>query len=296
MAGPPTGPSGADPFSKRVRFHGQDLGYRRLAVLDAGCGLAPPLDLGRLAAQVVGVETDEPGPRERALGRTDLAELHLGDLRTVPLGQRCFDIVHASFVIERIGHAELVLDRLVAALRPGGLLLLRSHDRDSRYGVLDRALPEALRARLPWPRPTGRRGAGDRTTWTEWAAEFGVLGRGGRPRTGRDDGYVATPTSAKPEPQAPQQGPGAGDGARPPDRGPAVYEPVVSLNGVRAYAIVRDLDIIDQHSSRYPLPVPGLAARLAAALGRGTDRAGNRIADEFTLVLRKREKRDARVL
>jgi hypothetical protein len=59
---------------------------------------------------------------------------------------------------------ELVLDRFIAALRPGGFLLLRIRDRDCALGLLDRRLPRPARRRLrartvptgwpaPWPRP-----------------------------------------------------------------------------------------------------------------------------------------------
>ena len=65
-----------------------------------------------------------------------LARCTLGDLRTVPLPQRSFDIVQATLLLERIEHAELVLDRLVGALKPGGLLCLQVRDRDSAAGFL----------------------------------------------------------------------------------------------------------------------------------------------------------------
>ena len=75
----------------------------------------------------------------------------LGDLRSVPLPPRSFDVVYCAFLLERIPHAALVLDRFVAALRPGGLLLLRIRDRDCAAAVLDRSAPEPLRRAL-WAR------------------------------------------------------------------------------------------------------------------------------------------------
>jgi hypothetical protein len=48
----------------------------------------------------------------------------------------------------------LVLDRLVAALQPGGLLLLRLRDRECAAGLLDRILPLAARRAIwHWLRP-----------------------------------------------------------------------------------------------------------------------------------------------
>jgi SAM-dependent methyltransferase len=73
------------------------------------------------------------------------------DLRTVPLPPRSFDIVHCALLLDRIRHVELVLDRLTAALRPGGLLLLHIRDRDCAVGLLHRWLPLRVR-RLLWGR------------------------------------------------------------------------------------------------------------------------------------------------
>jgi hypothetical protein len=66
-----------------------------------------------------------------------------------PLVPRSVDIVHCALLLERISHAELVLDRLVETLRPGGQLLLQAIDRDCAIGFLDRVLPRPLRA-LIW--------------------------------------------------------------------------------------------------------------------------------------------------
>ena len=75
----------------------------------------------------------------------------LGDLRAVPLPPRSFDVVYCAFLLERIPNAALVLDRFVASLRPGGLLLLRIRDRNCAAAVLDRSAPEPLRRAL-WDR------------------------------------------------------------------------------------------------------------------------------------------------
>jgi SAM-dependent methyltransferase len=122
-----------------------------VSVLQAGC-LTPLDELGldRLRAggfeiSVVSVEADP-----RRLG--DLAaDIITGDLRTVPLPPRSFDIVHCSLLLDRISHVPLVLDRLAAALRPGGLMMLRIRDRDCAAGFLDRKLPRLAR-RAVWKR------------------------------------------------------------------------------------------------------------------------------------------------
>ena len=75
----------------------------------------------------------------------------LGDLRSVPLPPRSFDVMYCGFLLDRIPHAALVLDRFGAALRPGGLLLLRIRDRNCAAAALDRRTPEPLR-RILWAR------------------------------------------------------------------------------------------------------------------------------------------------
>ncbi|HEX6469534.1 MAG TPA: class I SAM-dependent methyltransferase [Streptosporangiaceae bacterium] len=137
-----------DPFSERVREYSRQRPPGRIQMLEAGCGWGRGLALGDLRRHVTGVDLDLPALRARTLARTDLDGWHLGDLRTVPLPPREYDVVHAPYLIDRIPQAELVLDRLVAALKPGGLLLVRLRDRCTAYGLIDRMLPWWLRARL----------------------------------------------------------------------------------------------------------------------------------------------------
>jgi SAM-dependent methyltransferase len=145
-----------DPFAQRVREYSYQRPLQRIHVLEAGCGWGRGLDLGDLGSlagltglelHVTGVDLDEPALRAHTLARSDLDCWHLGDLRTVPLPPREYDVVHAPFLIERIPQAELVLDRFVAALKPGGLLLVRLRDRATAFGFIDRLLPSWLRTR-----------------------------------------------------------------------------------------------------------------------------------------------------
>ncbi len=136
-------------FSRRLREQWTGQSGRRLDILVAGCGWPDPLDLEGVEARVVGIDEDLPVLRASTSARKDLDSWVLGDLRSVPVPPRAFDVVHVSFLLERIEHPELVLDRLLTGLRPGGLLLLRMRDRASAYGTCDRLLPPALR-RLLW--------------------------------------------------------------------------------------------------------------------------------------------------
>jgi SAM-dependent methyltransferase len=125
---------------------------RPVSLLQAGC-LAPlrelgisELEEGGFAVSVSVVDADDPLARQvlRQIGGA-YDDVFVGDLRTVPLPLRGFDVVYCGRLLERVPHVELVLDRLTSALRPGGLLLIRVADRDSAAGLLDRRLPGPLR-------------------------------------------------------------------------------------------------------------------------------------------------------
>ncbi|GIH25390.1 hypothetical protein Aph01nite_37000 [Acrocarpospora phusangensis] len=141
-------------FSQRIREQWNEQLGRRLDILVAGCGRGTPLDLDRIEARVTGVDEDRPDLRAATAARTDLNVWSLGDLRSAALAPRSYDVVCVEFLLERIPHAELVLDRIVNGLRPGGLLLIRMRDRKSAYGFLDRKAP--FRNRLwRWLAPAG---------------------------------------------------------------------------------------------------------------------------------------------
>lgn len=137
-------------------FTSAALGYARqrpghsLALLQAGCTTAgPDPDVARLRAAgcevaVSMIDDDTAAAREAVRSDPGLAGCTLADLRVVPLAPRAYDVVHCT-LLDRIANAELVLDRLVETLRPGGLLLLRTGDRNSAAGYLDRILPRPLR-------------------------------------------------------------------------------------------------------------------------------------------------------
>ncbi len=137
-----------DLFPERVREYAQEKPLQRLNILEAGCGGNDELDLDSVDCVVTGVDDDLPEFRSHTRTRTDLDAWHLGDLRTAPMPPRVYDIVHVHHLIERIVHAELVLDRFVAALKPGGMMFVRFRDRETTFGRLDRLLPHWLRTML----------------------------------------------------------------------------------------------------------------------------------------------------
>jgi SAM-dependent methyltransferase len=158
----------SDMFARCVRDYARQHPGQPVRLLEAGC-TSPVDDLGldQLRAKsfdvsVRTIDTDHPLTRKLtgpAAGRTagprgGAEPVILGDLRTIALPPREFDVVHCAHLLDRIEHAELVLDRLVAAVKPGGLLLLRLRDRQCAAGLLDRTLPRAARQAIwPWLRP-----------------------------------------------------------------------------------------------------------------------------------------------
>jgi SAM-dependent methyltransferase len=145
----------ADVFTRFALEHAARRPGRPIAVLQAGCttaGQDPDLTALRARGHDVDISYIDDGSavtRAAVAGRADLVAAELGDLRLVVLRPRSFDIVHCSLLLHRISHAEVVLGRLVASLRPGGLLMLRITDTDSAAGFLDRRMPDMLRS-LAW--------------------------------------------------------------------------------------------------------------------------------------------------
>jgi SAM-dependent methyltransferase len=240
----------SDLFARSIRDYARQHPGETVKILQAGC-TCPDEDLGLdqlhagwLKAAIRGIDQDHPLTRaiaQSGASHPAAMSLVLGDMRTIPLPPRSFDIVYSAHLLDRIEHAELVLDRLVAALRPGGLLLLRFRDRECAAARLDRMLPlPARRAIWHWLRPG-------------------------------------------------QAGPF-----------PAVYEPLLSADGVHAYVLARGLMVAERQALRDRPRRPGrlawgapLACRLIATLSRGRLPDDH---DDLLYVIRKPENRFARVL
>jgi SAM-dependent methyltransferase len=151
-------------FARYTRDYVTGHDGHQITILQAGCTTTDG-DLGVGALRATGADIavslidDEQPVTSAALGMDQsLAGCVQGDLRTVPLPPRSYDIVLCALLLQRIEHAELVLDRLVAAIRPGGLLLLRFSDRDSSAGFLDRVMPLVARSAVWRKRRPGRPG------------------------------------------------------------------------------------------------------------------------------------------
>jgi hypothetical protein len=231
-------------------------------VLRAGFGASPDeLGLSQLrdrGYEITMVTVDQAGPG--AAVPAPAGDVRIGDLRTVPITPRSFDVVHCALLLDRIRHVELVLDRLTAALRPGGFLMLRIRDRDCAIGLLDRRLPRParrlLRARLDSGEAPAAGQPGD--SW---------------PGAGRRRGSLPFP---------------------------AVYEQACSDHGIQEYARMRGLVITQRETAQTWPDGPDRLARTVTAtcrlIGRLTRGRLTDAHDEVLYVIRKPEDHFARVV
>lgn len=114
---------------------------RAVEILEAGCGRRWNVRLDGLDYRVTGVDLDAIAVETRMRLRKDLDEVIIGDLLKVDLGDRKFDIIYNSFVLEHIVGADALLRRFVDWVRPGGIILIRIPDPDSVKGLVTKLTP-----------------------------------------------------------------------------------------------------------------------------------------------------------
>jgi len=127
-------------------------------VLDAGCGTGYGSELlaREGAAEVVGVDVDEAVVEAAQRVAPDGASFATADLRELPPGLGDFDAVVCFEVLEHLDEPETALDALAAVLRPDGLLVVSSPNRDvyppgnpyHKHEFLPDELAQALAARF----------------------------------------------------------------------------------------------------------------------------------------------------
>jgi SAM-dependent methyltransferase len=118
-------------------------------VLDVGCGLGQfTRAMARTAQSVLGVERSEEQLREAvklatAASEEGNVEFRLGEAERLPLREHdwgSFDVAHARFVLEHVREPLRVVRQMVAAVKPGGRIVLSDDGHDT--------------LRL-WPEPAG---------------------------------------------------------------------------------------------------------------------------------------------
>lgn len=120
-----------------------ELAERRspLRILEAGCGQSWPLRLDGVDYQLTGVDLDEHALEIRKNNPGDLDVAVVGDLATVDLEDRAYDVIYNAFVLEHVKGAENILKNFARWLDKGGVLIMQIPDRESVYGLITRITP-----------------------------------------------------------------------------------------------------------------------------------------------------------
>ncbi|BEL12927.1 class I SAM-dependent methyltransferase [Actinoplanes sichuanensis] len=113
------------------------------------------LDVGAGAGTITAWMADQVGP-DGHVTALDTDPQHIrgggnvavrqGDVRTLELPEAHYDLIHARLVLLHIAEREAVLRRLVAALAPGGVLVLSEWDGQRRDWMLHAPTPEGAEA------------------------------------------------------------------------------------------------------------------------------------------------------
>jgi SAM-dependent methyltransferase len=130
-----------------------------LAILEAGCGQKWDLDIGDGGYVLTGLDLDPEALRIRCDETKDLHAGIVGDLRTADFGQRTFDVIFNSYVLEHVPRARQVLENFNKWVKPGGLIIIMIPDPYSAYGFTSRMTPHWLHV-LFYRLILGRKNAG----------------------------------------------------------------------------------------------------------------------------------------
>lgn len=114
----------------------EQFAHQHIDVLDAGCGRKWQIKL-KMPYKITGIDADKAALNKR----TDLDVALLGDIRTVDLPSKQFDIIYCSYVLEHVNGAEALLSRFITWLKPNGLLILRFPDKYTVFGFITRRTP-----------------------------------------------------------------------------------------------------------------------------------------------------------
>jgi SAM-dependent methyltransferase len=117
------------------RYHWAAAAAAGRSVLDVGCGTGygTAVMAAAGAARCTGVDVaEEAVAQARERFGADGVEFVRGDATALPFGDAEFDLVTCFEVIEHVGEQRAVIAELARVLRPGGVMLISSPNRD-RY-------------------------------------------------------------------------------------------------------------------------------------------------------------------
>jgi SAM-dependent methyltransferase len=115
---------------------------QRMSLLDAGCGAGLALQLAALRGAVVTGLDATAALLEVAQQRTPEAQLHVGDIESLPYDEATFDIVTAFNSIQYANDPAAAVAELARVCSPGGRIAI------GIWGAPQRCETEALFARL----------------------------------------------------------------------------------------------------------------------------------------------------
>lgn len=114
---------------------------RAIEILEAGCGRSWPFRLDGVRYRLTGIDLDADALKYRLEVQRDLNEALIGDLLTVSIESKKFDVIYCSFVLEHILDARQVLLRFVEWLKPGGSIIIKVPDPRSAHGFMTKMTP-----------------------------------------------------------------------------------------------------------------------------------------------------------
>lgn len=114
----------------RYRWARQFVAGRRVLDAGSGTGFGTLMLAEAGAAHVAGIDNDASAVEMASADRPDNVEFGVGDVAEIPFEDSSFDVVTCMEVIEHVENPERVLDELRRVLKPDGLLLLSTPNRE----------------------------------------------------------------------------------------------------------------------------------------------------------------------
>lgn len=104
--------------------------------LGAGAGIVPQMNFRGLAGKICGLD---PDPRVAENPYLDEAKEGLGD--AIPYADNTFDVVFADNVLEHLEHPDQVFSEVSRVLKPGGIFLTKTPNRNHYVPLISRCTP-----------------------------------------------------------------------------------------------------------------------------------------------------------
>lgn len=114
---------------------------RPVEILEAGCGSRWWINLRTTPYVLTGVDLDADAMKMRIEQQLDLHRAIVGDLHTVELPEKSFDVVYSGFVLEHLQDPRRMMANVLRSLRRRALFIFRIPDPASAAGFVTRLTP-----------------------------------------------------------------------------------------------------------------------------------------------------------